>query len=242
MRFFISIIPLLFLTVSVYSQNITIGTEDFPPYSYIEKGQIKGLSTEVVQAVLKNIGVKAEIEIYPWARAFAMGRDEANHLLFSVSRTKERETLFKWIGTISPYNIYLFKLKSRKDIVISTLNDAKKYSTGSVPHDIKIEYLENKGFTNIHYVSKDDYNIEKLVEGRVDIIPYDELGFTYKIKQLGHDPNLFEKVFFLHDISKELYMAFGSKTDDNVVNMFKRGLETIKKNGTYERIRKKYLN
>ncbi|MDM8540955.1 transporter substrate-binding domain-containing protein [Desulfococcaceae bacterium HSG7] len=245
MRKHILMLAVMFVAFSAHAQEITIGTEDFPPFSYEgTNGKVTGLSTEVVQAVLDEIGVEAEIGIYPWPRAFNMALVEKNHLLFSVSRTKKREKMFKWVGTVCPYNVYMYKLKSRKDIKIDSIPDINKYSTGSVRKDIKIEYLINKGITNVDYVLNDEQNIKKMVKGRVDVIPYHELGFAYKVNLLkykGVTMDDFEKVYFLKDISKELYMAFGTKTSDRVVEKFRKGLEKIKRDGAFDRIHKKYL-
>lgn len=45
-------------------------TENLAPYNMIENGQIIGMSTEVVQAVLSRVGAAPRIEILPWARAY----------------------------------------------------------------------------------------------------------------------------------------------------------------------------
>ena len=91
---------------------------------------MKGVSTEVVLAVLKEVNVKAKIELYPWARAYQIATTKKNHLIYSIGRIPERENLFHWVGTIAPYKTSLYKLKIRKDIKIGSLNDAKRYTIG----------------------------------------------------------------------------------------------------------------
>ena len=70
-----------------------------------------------------------------------------NILIYSIGRSPEREKLFKWIDIISPYEVYFYKLKSRKDISIKNLEDAKKYRIGGVNNDIRTQYLLGKGFS-----------------------------------------------------------------------------------------------
>ncbi|MEI8631015.1 hypothetical protein P4S72_00655 [Vibrio sp. PP-XX7] len=74
-----------------------------------------------------------------------MALDEKDILIYSIARTKERESLFKWVGPIAPYNVYLFKLKARSDIIVNTLEDVKKYRIGGAYQDVKQLYLVSQG-------------------------------------------------------------------------------------------------
>ena len=60
----------IFLMGSLHAQPVRIVTENFAPYNYEEAGEAKGFSSEVLQAVLNQINLKATIEFYPWARAY----------------------------------------------------------------------------------------------------------------------------------------------------------------------------
>ena len=51
-------------------QKISIVTEEYPPFNYTEDGHEKGLATDVVLAVLKQMGMQADIRSLPWARAY----------------------------------------------------------------------------------------------------------------------------------------------------------------------------
>ncbi|MCP4160824.1 MAG: hypothetical protein GY760_12190 [Deltaproteobacteria bacterium] len=61
----------ILLTVSmlaasiVYAESLEIVTEEFPPFNYTENGKITGCSTEVVEAVLKEAGIKGNPVSYP---------------------------------------------------------------------------------------------------------------------------------------------------------------------------------
>ncbi len=240
--FYLTIIFVLFIRgVPVQAQQIKIVTEDFAPFQYKENNQVVGMATEVVRAVISGTSIKGDITIYPWARAYEIAKKEKNVLIFSIARTKERESIFKWVGTVAPYRIYFFKLKSREDIVVNKLEDAKIYFIGGEYRDVKQQYLTSKGFNNIQLVPKSHLNILKLYAGRVDLIPFDELGFAYKAQKLGFNTSKIEKVFFLNEISSDLYMAFSKNSSDTIVQMFKKSLEKIKTDGRYQKILEKYV-
>ncbi len=238
-RFFV-IVSLLFAAVCAEAQELKIVTEDFSPYNYEEKGEITGLSTKVIRAVLKELGTDCKINLYPWAKAYNMALEQENVLIYSILRISEREKLFKWVGEIPVSEMYFFKLKQRADIKIASLDDAKKYSIGVTRETAPHQYLSGKGFELKEIDSRDELSIRKLVNGRIDLMPYYNIPFLYKVKGLGYAPEQFEKVFFLKDASEKLYMAFGAKTADSTVEKFAKALEKIKADGTYEKIIKEY--
>ncbi len=242
-----AILATALLAPPLVASELSIVTEDFPPYSYQdENGEVTGLSTEVVEAVLERVGLEAPITVLPWPRAFSSAREGANILLFSVARNSEREHMFKWVGTISPYNVYIYKMRMRPDIKIGSIAEIDHYKVGgSVNKDIKMEYLMSHGIKNIFHIRNDELNIRKLVSGRVDVIPYDQLGLTCKANQLrinGTTIEDFEKAYFLEEISSDLYMAFGAKTSDQLVEKFRRGLESIKQDGTFQKIWDRWIH
>jgi polar amino acid transport system substrate-binding protein len=230
---------------ALYSQMLNIVTEEYPPYNYTQNGKVTGVSTEVVEAVLEVSGLKGKIAVYPWKRAYVMAENDPNTLIYSMGRTPEREAKFKWVGVVAPYDVYLFSLNSRKDIHIKTLDDAKKYKSGTTQNDAREQYLIKKGFKvgdHIDNSATNAQNLEKLLINRIDLWPIAELVAKQMVKDKGMDPDkTLAKSFHITDLSSDgLYMAFSLSTSDEVVKKFKDGLAKIKKDGTYQRILKKY--
>ncbi len=83
-------------------------------------------------------------------------------------------------------------------------------------------------------------NIKKLFAGRIDLMNLLEVELAYRLKQVGKDPEQMEKVYLL-DGKHNYYLGFNRKTSNDVVNQFKKAFEQIKKNGTYEKIKSKYM-
>ena len=234
------ILILLLSIVSVFGKNIKVVTEEFKPYNYLKDDKIVGLSTEVVEAVLKKAKIDYTITLYPWARAYKSSLKNENILIYSISRTWQREDKFKWVGSIAPSaGVAFFKLKQRDDIDINNLNDAKKYSMCSLKLDVTTQTLTNKGF-NVDITYSNDQSIKNLMDKKVDIIPFSINGFYEKIKQLGYSKDNFEKVYDIKSLSNDYYMAFSVKTDDEIVRKVSKVLEEIKKESFYKQILKKY--
>lgn len=230
---------------NLYSQKIKIVTENYPPYNYIENDKITGFSTEVLLEVLKITDFEYSIEVFPWSRAYMMALNEENVLIYSIGRTDEREKLFKWVGVIAPFDVYIFSLKSRDDIKIEKLEDAKKYKTLTTNNDVRERYLLSKGFEierHIDNSADNTSNFEKLLIKRGDLWPIAELVANYFARSRGYQPeDLLKKSYHLNELSSEgLYMAFSIKTDDKIVDNFRNALEKVKNSDVYTKIKNKY--
>jgi len=231
----------LIASLAAYAQKITVVTEEYPPYNYMnDDKQVVGISTEVVKEALRRAHLEYTIDLYPWSRAYKMAQEEANVLIYSIGRNEKRETLFKWVDFIAPYDVYLYKLKTRTDIRATDLDGLKRYTIGSVRHDIRAQYLEKQGM-KLELVPDDHANAKKLDHGRIDLFPIDELGMVSLFRREGLDPESLAKVMKLDALPSGLYMAFSLQTTDEVVNKCKAALAEMRKDGTLDRIRSKYL-
>ena len=76
--FFLGMVICCIISTTSFAEEITIVTENFPPFNYEEPttGKIAGLGTEIVQAVLEEVSVQANIMLLPWARAYKMAQRE----------------------------------------------------------------------------------------------------------------------------------------------------------------------
>ncbi|MEH6632374.1 MAG: transporter substrate-binding domain-containing protein [Halopseudomonas aestusnigri] len=229
-----------FLSIRPVSASpIQIVAGNFPPYNYIENGKIAGVNTEIVQAVLKELNLDVEIEIYPWARAYALALKQENVLIFTIVRSSKREPLFKWIGPVGEYNAGLFALENRTDIEVSSLDDAMKFNIGATREDVRPQYLLERGFERVQQVSRNEVNIEKLIKGRIDLWLENELTAYHLLKKNGYEKGLIRKVFEF-EVGTGGYMAFSNKTSDQLVNDFRAALKRIHDKGIYEAILQRY--
>jgi len=231
------------LLSSVYAQVVTVVTEEYPPYNFQDPSskKITGMATEVVQEVLKRAKIENKLDIYPWARAYTMAQEAPNVLIYSIGRNEKREGLFKWVGIIAPYDVFLYRLKSRPEVKAASLAEVKKFKIGAVREDVRAQYLEKAGIT-ADLVTSDSLNTKKLASERIDMFPIDELAMVSLYKREGMDVNSVAKVMKLEELSAGLYMAFSHQTDDALVKKVQAALEQVKSDGTFEKIRTKYLN
>lgn len=233
-------------------QNITIATCIEPPYQMQEQdGALTGVSVELVQLMLKEAEVDAQIQVYPWARAYRMAQTNENVMLFSILRNPQREKLFKWVGSLHPFHVFFYRLKSRPEVVVNTLDDAKKYKIGVLKDDSRNIYLRSQGFDdkNLNEAPLDENNIKKLFAHRIDLLPSDPFVLAYWFKVINEKPvdnQLFdlhqvEPIYRLEGADGDNYIAMSPQTDDRVVKHFRQALDRVKARPQYQQLLDKYL-
>ena len=74
-------------TEALQLNRLQIVTEQFPPFNYRVNGVLKGASVEIIQALLVESKLDANISLYPWARAYEIAKHSPNVLIFSIAKT-----------------------------------------------------------------------------------------------------------------------------------------------------------
>lgn len=235
---------LLLITTLLFSEkstiNLTYMTEDYPPYNYHDEyGILQGSTVEIIQALWEKIGIPStEIQLLPWARAYMNIQTEKKQVLFTMSRSKERENLFKWVGPISSSQHLLVGFAQSGDKTnLSKLNEIEKFRVGVVRKDVGEQVLlDNHINENILVRSvKMKDNISNLINGRVDFISIGEEAYlTLKKRKVQHN-----SFYIAYTIGySQDYIAFSKDVPDNVINLFQGALDAIEEE--HKAILKKY--
>jgi polar amino acid transport system substrate-binding protein len=155
-----------------------------------------------------------------------------------MTRTEEREKMFKWVGPIAS-NKWVFFAKKGSGITLGSLEDAKKVEKiGTYKDDAAESFIKAEGFTNIDSVVNDDQNVPKLMAGRINLWIVGELQGIHKAKAKGVADQL-EKVLDVKDT--QLYIAFSKNTSDAEVAKWQAALDAMKADGSYDALIMKYM-
>jgi polar amino acid transport system substrate-binding protein len=245
-KFLLASVFILLLAVNAQGVELRVVTEDWPPYTFSQRGEVKGLVTEIMRATLDRVGMDYTIGVYPWARAYEMAQAEENVLIYSIFKLPARADKFKWINIEGlSVNMSLFKPKHRDDIKLSSLDDARKYRVGVTRETSTHHFLLSRGFTegiNIFPVNCEEQNALKSQPhtGRIDLTTGDRLSLACSLKLWGIPSDYWVEQVPL--FQQNLYMAFGLKTSDEVVEKVRKGFYQIKNEGKLDAIVEKYYN
>ena len=234
---------ILFTSFSI-AQPLRIVTEKLPPLQFTQSdGVITGAMVDVVDLLLQKADIKSKIEVLPWARSYQIAIERENTLIFSMLRGKDREDKFLWVGKLFAIDSYLVALKSHNSFNIKSIEDAKKYSVGSIRKDLAESYLRKHGFTEDEnlYLSS-DYTVlwQMLFSQRTYLAATNNILWKYEIEDSHLDPEQIEIIYKIPDIASDLYLGASIGTDEKIINQLRKALEEIKSNGQYQQILQKW--
>lgn len=220
-------------------EPIRVVTEELPPYNMTINGKPGGMATEVVQAVLEEIGEQPSIQSMPWARAYDTALNGRNVLIYSIARTPAREALFNWVCPIAPGHWFLYS--TQPNLHLSDLAQARQYQIATVKDDAGEHYLRSQGFEiGKHLQSSNHYdlNYEKLRMGRVDLWIVNKTNADYILRQQGQNPakTLYPVLDLGNLDGAELSIAFSRDTSAATLARFRQGLQAVRQSGRLEAI------
>lgn len=218
-------------------------TEQWEPFNFEKGGVVKGISTDMLVLMLEKAGStqgRQDIRIYPWIRAYKNVQEKPNTILYTTSRTQEREKMFKWVGPIYTIEFYVYALKGRH-IRANSLKDLAKYKIGITRGDVREEILIKRAGVrpgNLEPVGLNIQNVRKLMAGRIDLSVHSHETLIDYCRKEGINPDLFEAVILLD--KQDMYYAFHRDTPDSVIARFQKAFDDLKREGRLAELFRSY--
>lgn len=213
-------------------------TEEYPPITFSQKSKATGLGTEVVEEIMNRLGIKAPIEVVPWARAYAYATTTPNTGLFVTTRTPEREKLFKWVGPVSATTAHFYTRRGSQRL--DNLEQARRAERILIPREWYLQQmLRGMGFNNINSVPTPADAVRMLVAGRAPLMALDDVTLADTLLAVGLNANDIEAGATITQAVQ--YIAFSRDTPDSVGIRWQKTLDDMKADGSFERIYKKWL-
>ena len=237
-RKIVSIVTLLIsIGGFVFAEEIQYLTEEYPPYNFLDKktDQPSGFAVDLLKESLKLIGNNnPTINVYPWARGYRLAQIPGQYnTIFSTTRTKEREDLFKWVGPIITTKVVLFCYNTN-NVRINKREDVANYNYSAILDDIGQLLLLNKYNVDpkdIYDVSN-FYQMVKMVQtDRVQCFAYADDVTRWLMKVNNLDDKDLSEVFSLYE--GELYYAFNKSIDDSVIKEHQAALDRVKQDHNF---------
>ncbi|MEE4344145.1 transporter substrate-binding domain-containing protein [Pseudomonas alliivorans] len=236
----ISVLLCLLLSAPARADHYQVVTEEWPPYNYSENGQITGMTTEIVRAIMKVTGHDLTIVLAPSMRASLILKMRPRTIMYSMFRTPEREHVYKWVGPILEEAIHPYQLAAAPPVTsLEQLLHAPQITTrhaGLLP-----DMLQSLGFKNLDKSATESVQLYRmLLSDRTAIIIGDtDAGVAYQSRQLNIAPGTLRQIP-IELYRSSLYIAFSRDCEDDMVDSWSSALETLRQSGELERIQRRY--
>jgi polar amino acid transport system substrate-binding protein len=233
-------LALLPFSAAVALEELTFITEEYPPYNYRQGDRLEGISIELLERIFAETGTdmsRGDVLFYPWARGYDTALSEPGTVLFSTTRTEQREELFQWVGPIATDRVTLI---ARRDsgIQLNDIDDvlAGDYRIAVIREDIGAQRLQEAGVpeTQIHAAMSGASALRMLERGRVDLWAYGEDVAFWLMNEEGLPTTDYTPALTISE--SDLYYAVNRDTDPALVAKMQTALNNLREGGVLSEI------
>jgi polar amino acid transport system substrate-binding protein len=220
---------------------VVVGTDAaYAPFeSQNEKGEIVGLTIDVVNAVAKKAGIEVKFVNTPWEGIFnALGQGDRDMIASSVTITDERKQTMDFTD---PYFDAVQLIAVKADSKIASFDALKKLKVGvqtGTTGDEAVTKLLGKTSTSIKRFESTPLALKELEAGGVDAVVADNgVVINYVANNAGAKfKTVSDKAFV-----PEQYGFAVKKGNADLLGKMNKGLAEIKADGSYAAIYAKYF-
>ncbi len=233
-----SLVLFLMLVVSSLTfakEKLYVGTNaEFPPFEYLDKGDIVGFDIDLVKAIGNKLGMDVVIKDMSFDGLIpALETNKVDVVIAGMTATDERKIAVNFSNPYYTANQVIILKDDNKDI--KTFDDLNGKLVGVMlgfTGDVVVSEMKN--------VESKKYNasfaaIMELQNNKIDAVVLDsETALNYLKNNKG---------LKLADTSgePEEYAIAISKKNTELLNKINTALDELKKDGTYESLLKKYM-
>ena len=221
-------------------QPITVGCDDYEPYSYIEaSGNFVGIDVELATKAFHRIGYEPTFQMIQWEDKDELLNSGAIDCLWSCFTMTGREKLYQWAG---PYLYSRHVIVVRADSDIQTLADLAGRQVGvqatTKPESIFLDRTDPRvpqvgrlyscsGVSELHAL---------LRKGYVDAIASHEATLKLLVEEDGGEYRVLDETLY----TGQLGVAFERGSHKELTKQLTAALQEMKLDGTMDRIVEKY--
>jgi len=218
-----------------------VGTDAaYAPFeSQNEKGEIVGLTVDVVTAIAQKAGIEVKFVNTPWEGIFnSLQQGDRDLLASSITITDERKQTMDFTNPyFDAYQLIAVKATSK----VSKFDDLKKLKVGvqtGTTGDEAVTKQQGKNSTNIKRFESTPLALKELEAGGVDAVVADNgVVINYVTNNAGAKfKTVSDKSF-----APEQYGFAVKKGNTELLDKLNKGLADIKADGTYDKIYAKYF-
>jgi PAS domain S-box-containing protein len=174
-RFFVfkilslSLFLFLYLNVPILNAKDTINVvidNNYPPYSFInEKGDLTGYSIDLWRKFEEKTGIKVVITAKEWNKAQEEMKAGKYDVIDTLFKNPEREKIYIFSDSYEDVDTHIFYHKNITGI--SEIENLKGFQIATKKGGATVQFLKNKGFTNIKEYNSDEEMILSAKKGEI---------------------------------------------------------------------------
>lgn len=246
MKLLFSIVLVVF-SVPLWALTI-VGDDAYPPYSFKEKGEAKGIYSDIITQALASLNNGSKVKVMPWKRGLSGLKLKNIDALFPPYYRPEKR----------PYMAYSTDILNETLVIVCNQKVAERLK--SFPEDYHgISLGQNSGFASgsavndavasktikLYEAKGMKANLKKLINNRINCYVNDRLSILYELKKMTERGAYDGKsIVETHVLGVEKgYLAINKNAEASVkefLGQFNHVIKEMKASGEIDRIISNY--
>lgn len=231
---------LLLTPAPAAAQEFPIIFEEYPPYEFIEDGEVKGINIDLIREAFRRMGLIPFFEPRPWKRALLELKEGNILALSSGFKTPEREEFAFYPKEGLAMEEVAVLSRAASPVPVKSLEDLHGLVIG-----IRTDYSYGDEFDSMRDLHKtravsNRQLLMMLLAKRVDVIIANKAVITYIAKKMGRSHELRTE----YEINREpLYLFFSRARGERgrlLAEKFGQAIHEMKLDGTFQKIEAQY--
>lgn len=165
----------------------------YPPISWVDNGEIHGVSATVVERIFEGLGYSVSLrQEESWQRCLKEAEKGNIDVIAALYKLKQRESylLYSEDPVVAEPVVFFYSLNN--PISWNSWEDLRGKAVGMLFGDTfgAEEDALMARYMRVEHVSSGEQNFGKLVSGRIDLMPLGIYGGPLQAKKLGYDSQL----------------------------------------------------
>lgn len=228
------------LAAPVIAVPLSIVSEPWPPYVFIEDGTPRGVDLEVSDHLLRQLGYKPQWRMMPWKRAQHEVLNGSADAILDIAASPERLTQYHFPEEPLSLSETVLFYRNADPHPFNSLEDLRGLRIGlSAGYNYGNPELMQADFFSRELAPSIEANLLMLVHGRVDMTVVNRRAGLYTLQRL----NLADQIsHHPHPISSgSVYLAFQRKPEmEDLARRFSAALQQFKQSDDYQHLLRRY--
>ncbi|MCO0600026.1 transporter substrate-binding domain-containing protein [Peribacillus butanolivorans] len=213
------------------------GDNNFPPFEYLsDSGVYSGFNVDIMNAISIETGIKFEYYPMPWneaVQAMLSGRVDA---IQGMKYNQEREEIYDFSAPYFTSSQGIFVLKD--NMYIRQIKDLEGRKVAVQKGDVASGLLSKVNRLQLVETDNQQEAVQSLIDGKVEAFIGNRITGQYFL-QKNEQQSLIKIVGESLDTTN--YAVAVLPKNKELLTLFNQGISQIKKDGTYEKIEKKWF-